>query len=320
VSFRSINSRYEYAVDAQIGGYAKAVSGYMKSISGADFAFTLTLPKADSFASGTVVDRFGRPMCGVDVRPQFVSNVHTTTDSNGHFRLVGVPQGDVYIVLTVSAGKIGHDWAFGGRNDSILHCRTLEDWKASLAAHNAAIATDPNLHGDGEDANVLFDNAEKSAAAKGKDILLVFGSSWCGACYQISHFLEDPNVRSVISAHYVVQEFDVFETTHAEWENPHGIDLYKRFSHGINTIPLWVIVDPSGQDLGDSVKDGKNTGFGGNNGMREYFLSKITSTAPSITDSELKVLQEALYHVSDDELTVPDSQTPGTTSASGAHG
>jgi hypothetical protein len=66
--------------------------------------------------------------------------------------------------------------------------------------------------------------------------------------------------------------------------------------------------------------DGKNTGFGGGTRMHEYFLSKITSTAPSITDSELKVLQEALYHVSDDELTVPDSQTPGTTSASGAHG
>jgi hypothetical protein len=68
VTFRSIDSRYEYAIDAQTDGYAEASSGYIKSMSGADIAFLLTLPKADSFASGTVVDRFGRPMGGVDVR------------------------------------------------------------------------------------------------------------------------------------------------------------------------------------------------------------------------------------------------------------
>src|ERR1017187_10538275 len=60
-------------------------------------------------------------------------------------------------------------------------------------------------------ADQVLAQAEATAKAEHKKILLVFSASWCGPCHELEKFLEDSVVRSVLDKSFVTAHLDVME-------------------------------------------------------------------------------------------------------------
>jgi thiol-disulfide isomerase/thioredoxin len=144
---------------------------------------------------------------------------------------------------------------------------------------------DKTNHGDGTDAHKLLTAAETTAALSGRKVLLIFHASWCGPCFMLHRYLHDPQVKSIVDAHFVVQELDIWEHEKNGWENPGGVDIYKKYG-GPDSVPFYVTLDPDGKKLGDSMRNGDNTGAD-----FTFFLNTLKAADPRITDAELSTLR-----------------------------
>lgn len=95
----------EASIDAWAEGYSSVSSHRLKPESGKDHAVPdITLIKMDETVAGLIVDQGGKPVPGVQVyatsehplRPQ-VARRRPTTDSDGRFRITGLPRGTIQV-------------------------------------------------------------------------------------------------------------------------------------------------------------------------------------------------------------------------------
>jgi len=112
------NSEYRIQVESQ--GYSDGNSGAFTVGAGQTVRVpTITLQVShkvdDSFVSGRIVDKAGRPIAGAHVWDFDVSGLVTDTDGTGRFTLYGTPRGET----TVMTGNT--KWALAsGRTDNVI--------------------------------------------------------------------------------------------------------------------------------------------------------------------------------------------------------
>ena len=299
-AFRPTYANQKYKVEAKMPHYGNADSGWVVPTASQDVVFPiLELVKADSSVAGTVVDRFGHPISGAEVHEESIDGLEAITDPYGRFSLAGVPEGHSLLWVIAPAGRRGELNAKSGSSDLLIKVMSDDEQAASTAEMDALEHSDPNLRGNGKDAAVLLSEAEQRSALTGKKIFLVFGASWCGDCYRFARFLETPQVKSIMDENYIVLRMDVFENNNKGWENPGGLDIYKKYG-GTSTVPFWTVLDQSGKQLYNSIVDGQNQGFSPEPTIVDYFFHVLKSTAPLISDRNYAQLRLCLRYYGDD--------------------
>ncbi len=186
------------------------------------------------------------------------------------------------------------------------HGGDLEAQRRAQTAHQAAGAARMRRflaefdggradHGDGSDGHALLAGALSQAKAGGKNVVLVFHASWCGPCFMLHQFLNDPQVKPLIEANCVVVEEDVFEHGRNTWENPGAHALFQKYG-GRHAIPFWAVLTPGGRKIGDSIYGQETMGMPGSGPEETYFLSLFHKAAPRLTAADMTTLKAALEH------------------------
>ncbi len=164
---------------------------------------------------------------------------------------------------------------------------------AKMRRFDEEIRRDRSDHGDGSDGNALLAGALSRARAEGKNVLLVFHASWCGPCFMLHHFLNDPKVKPLIGANCVVVEEDVFEHGRNGWENPGAHALFQKYG-GRHATPFWAVLTPGGRKIGDSIYGKETMGMPGGGPEETFFLSLFHKAAPRLTSADVATLKAAL--------------------------
>jgi len=63
--------------------------------------------------------------------------------------------------------------------------------------------------------------AIQQAGSTGRNVLVIFHASWCGWCKRLDAVLENPAIKNIIEASYVVVRLDVMKSaTRRTWKTP----------------------------------------------------------------------------------------------------
>jgi hypothetical protein len=146
--------------------------------------------------------------------------------------------------------------------------------------------------------------AEAQAAAEHKNILLMFGASWCTPCHRFESFLNDPAVGPLLAKSFVLVHLDVMEhdndKLHAD--NPGAERLMSSLGGADTGIPFTVMLDPHGESITDSLRPdsasrgGSNIGFPTQPPEIDWFMRMLHRGAPNLTPQETATIRTWLEH------------------------
>ncbi len=290
-----------YQVGVQAEGFGYQFTKQSKKAAGTVIGFApLALPRTDSFVGGTVLDVNGRPISGADVSLMSAGDTHTQTDAEGRFHLAGATRNKAIVEVRAAQGRYASIQVASGRDDLQITAMSVDEQTVEGKRFSAALDADKTNHGDGTDAHVLLRSACAQAAQSSKKVLLVFHASWCGPCFLLHRFLEDPQVKPIMDAHFVVQDLDIWENKPTKaWENPGGAAFYKHYG-GVRPdgdkqgVPFFAVLTPTGNSLGDARMNGDNIGYPSDPAAAEFFLQTLKSAAPDLTTAEMATLKAGL--------------------------
>ncbi len=289
-----------YQVGVQADGYGYQFTKQSKAVGMLMSFAPLALPRTDSFVGGTVVDKDGKPIAGADVSLMSGTDKHTQTDAQGRFHLAGATRGKAIVEVQAAQGRFASIQVASGRDDLQITAMSVDEQTVEGKRFGAARDADKTNHGDGTDAHALLRSALAQAARGDKKVLLVFHASWCGPCFLLHRFLEDPQVEPIMDAHFVVQDMDIWENAeHKDWGNPGGEALYQQYGGiraggGKQGVPFFAVLTPGGKSLGDARQNGDNIGYPSDPATAEFFLKTLKSAAPDLTPKELATLKAGL--------------------------
>jgi len=140
-------------------------------------------------------------------------------------------------------------------------------------------------------AAVVRQSAEDLAGTGGKSVFLEFHASWCIWCKRLNAMLNDPLVKPIWDKYFVTVEIDAMEHPgKTQLENPGWEALMKEYNATDAGLPYFVFLDPKGAVLGNCL-DPENMGYPAGKHDSAAFLAVIAKSAPSITPTELSVIQ-----------------------------
>jgi thiol-disulfide isomerase/thioredoxin len=150
-----------------------------------------------------------------------------------------------------------------------------------------------------ESAQDILNAAEKKATAEKKNIIVLFHASWCGWCHKMDTALNDATVKKFFDKNYVITHITVQENKKNKGlENPGGEEFNKKYHGDQAGLPFWLILDASGNLLGDSFirpdgvgldKAGDNIGCPASEKEVAIFVALLKKTS-TLKDKQLKLI------------------------------
>jgi thiol-disulfide isomerase/thioredoxin len=150
-------------------------------------------------------------------------------------------------------------------------------------------------------ADQVLTQAEATAKAEHKKILLVFSASWCGPCQKLEKFLDDPVVRSVMDKRFVTAHLDVMENEKDQLHtsSPGGELEMAKLAGGDQGVPYFAMLDETGEWITDSkmpAGDGppENLGYPSGPDEIDWFVHMVKKAAPDMAAEDVKTLRDLL--------------------------
>lgn len=162
---------------------------------------------------------------------------------------------------------------------------------ASTALRAAADAPQP--------ADQALAVAEAAAAAQHKNVWVIFGASWCGWCHKLDALIHSSDVGPVLDQYFIVTHVTVDEHgDKVNLDSPGGNELRKRLGASNSTsLPFFAFVDPAGNVLVNSNRDGKpgaNIGFPSAPEEVDWFMVMLQRAAPSLSTDQARMIEARL--------------------------
>ena len=145
------------------------------------------------------------------------------------------------------------------------------------------------------DAHQVLAQAEVQASQQQKNILLIFGASWCKYCRQLDAFVEAPEIQPILAKHFVIARLNVYEELgrSPQLNNPKSEQLVREFGNAdVGGLPFIVFLAPDGKLIVNSNRPGKGKDKGGNIGYPvepkeiDWFMVMIKRAAPALTATD----------------------------------
>ncbi len=131
------------------------------------------------------------------------------------------------------------------------------------------------------------------AAAEHKNVLVIFGASWCGWCKRLDTMLAEPAMHQIFDRQFVIVHFSIEEREHPERNSPGGEALARKL--GVPSeggVPFFAIVGSDGNMIINSVRPvkgnerGDNIGYPTTKDEIAWFMRMLADGAPTITTGE----------------------------------
>lgn len=131
--------------------------------------------------------------------------------------------------------------------------------------------------------------AVKQAESSDKTVFLIFHASWCGWCKRLDAGLQDPEVKPLIDANYIVTHLVVMESKEKkDLENPGGAEILKELGGEKSGLPFYAFIDGKGKMIASSnvMPKDQNIGYPGSKEEIEAFEMLLKKTAKHMTDDQ----------------------------------
>ena len=128
-------------------------------------------------------------------------------------------------------------------------------------------------------ADSLVAAALTRARAEDKMVFVEFGASWCVPCRRLVTFLEAPEIKPLLDAHYVMVRITVWESRDKAVLNNTGGEAMMAMWGAPRSIPFFAILDASG------TLAAKGGDYPGNSARIQEFLGLLERTAPRMPAS-----------------------------------
>jgi len=169
-------------------------------------------------------------------------------------------------------------------------------WIAVAAcALSGAFASEP------PEAGVLVREAARAAKKDGKNIWVIFHASWCGWCKRLDEFIGLPDFKQVFDDNFEIVHIVVKESADKKaLENAGGDKLLTQWGGDKAGLPFFVMIDPQGKVLADSMmsvtgKEAKqNTGHPIAPEEIDHFLTMLKKAAPKMRPVQMQSIETHL--------------------------
>jgi thioredoxin-related protein len=153
------------------------------------------------------------------------------------------------------------------------------------------------------DADRVLADVEKQASAQQKNVLVVFGASWCKYCHLFEKFLGSPEIQPIVDKHFVIARLGVYEEMgrHPELNNPKSDRLVRKFGdHEAGGLPFLVMVDTKGDLIVNSnlPEHGGNIGYPAAPEEIDWFMVMMKKAAPTISEADATTVEQWLRKAS----------------------
>ena len=146
-------------------------------------------------------------------------------------------------------------------------------------------------------ANVVLDEAVKTAKAQQKNVMVHFGASWCGYCKQLDAMLESKEVGKLFHDNYVIAHLTIQEhADKAKLDNPGAQALADSAGAKGQGIPIYIFFDGAGKAIANSMAlpGGGNIGHPVSPEEIVAFDGLLKKTAPRMTEAQRKQISDYL--------------------------
>ena len=153
----------------------------------------------------------------------------------------------------------------------------------------------------GATAGEVMDHAMSEAAASHRNILVMFGASWCGNCRLFDRFLKDARMHPLMERSFVFVDLNTGEhandSKHANI--PGGQKLQLALGGGEAGYPYLAMTDDHGKMLANSLRPAgrgkfENTGYPDSQNEIGWFVEMLKKGAPGLSSEDLAQVQRWL--------------------------
>lgn len=141
---------------------------------------------------------------------------------------------------------------------------------------------------------LVLGQALHNAAKSNKQVFLMFKASWCGLCKKLQKIMNEPDVKPLFEAHFIIENLVVFESKkNKHLENPGAAEILEGFKGTDSGIPYWVILNTEGKLLANPklnagkavlIGSGANIGCPTSEAEIEGFIYKLQHTTTMRSD------------------------------------
>jgi len=150
----------------------------------------------------------------------------------------------------------------------------------------------------------ILSQATAQAASEHKQVMLVFGASWCKYCHLLDAFFTDPKIQPIIGRHFVIVHFAVQDSKHPEFNTPGAEKVYAQLmgdaAAEVSSLPNILMLSGKGELLASDLrpteknKSGEHIGYPVEPEEIDWFMVMMHKSAPGLTAEEAGAIKSYL--------------------------